>query len=106
MVKTNSCQQKCCWCKPDLRQDQANSELIEMAGMMNTEERLHPHWAERALTARALSGFFNGTQAIQCSTWAATNGQRGNGFFICLSSSDAETNFNISQHEVYFIHSI
>lgn len=104
MVQTNSCQQKWCWCKPDLRQDQANSESIKMLGMMNTEGRLHPYCAERALTARTLSGFFIGTEAIQCSTRAATNGQRGNGIFICPSSSDSETNFNINQHEVHFIH--
>lgn len=71
-----------------LRQDRANSESIKLTGVMNTEGRLHPRCAERALTARTLSGFFIGTQATaQSSALNTTNGKRGNGIFICLSSS-------------------
>lgn len=46
-------------CDPVLRQDTANSESIKLAGVMNTEVRLHPRCAERALTAYTLSGFFH-----------------------------------------------
>lgn len=75
-------------CEPTLRQDRANSESIKLTGVMNTEGRLHPRCAERALTAHTLSGFFIGTQATAQSTALnTTNGKRGNGIFICLSSS-------------------
>lgn len=81
----------CGWggqCEPTLRQDRANSESIKLTGVMNTEGRLHPRCAERALTAHTLSGFFIGTQATAQSTALnTTNGKRGNGIFICLSSS-------------------
>lgn len=75
-------------CELALGQDRANSESIKPAGVMHTEGRLHPRCAERALTAHTLSGFFIGTQATaQSSALNATNGKRGNGTFICLSSS-------------------
>lgn len=71
-----------------LRQDRANSESIKPAGVMHTEGRAHPRCAERALTAHTLSGFFTGTQATAQSTAVnTTNGRRGNGIFICLSST-------------------
>lgn len=58
-----------------------------LAGVMHTEGRLHPRCAERALTAHTLSDFFIGTQATaQSSALNTTNGKRGNGIFICLSS--------------------
>lgn len=75
-------------CALALRQERANSESIKLAGAMHTEGRLHPRCAERALTAHTLSGFFIGTQATaQSSALNTTNGKRGNGIFICLSSS-------------------
>lgn len=71
-----------------LDKTRANSESIKLAGVMHTEGRLHPRCAERALTAHTLSGFFIGTQATaQSSALNTTNGKRGNGIFICLSSS-------------------
>lgn len=109
-----------------LGQDRANSESIKPAGVMHTEGRLHPRCAERALTAHTLSGFFIGTQATaQSSALNTTNGKRGNGTFICLSSSGgllpllllltmhwntgpphslgSITNINISQDEAHAI---
>lgn len=75
-------------CELALRLDRANSESIKLAGVMHTEGRPHPHCAERALTAHTLSGFFIGTQAkAQSSALNTTNGKRGNGIFICLSST-------------------
>lgn len=51
------------------------------------KEGLNPCCAERALTAHTLSGFFIGTQATaQSSALNTTNGKRGNGIFICLST--------------------
>lgn len=59
------------------------SLILDKTGQtVNTEGRLHPHCAERTLTARTLSDFFNGTQAIQCSTRTATNGQGERGFLF------------------------
>lgn len=75
-------------CELALRQDRANSESIKLARVMHTEGRPHPRCAERALTAHTLSGFFIGTQATaQSAALNTTNGKRGNGIFICLSST-------------------
>ena len=68
-----------------LRQDRANSGLIKLTGVMNTEGRFHSDCAERALTAHTLSGFFSGTQATaQSSALNITNGNRvgGMGFLF------------------------